>query len=125
MRYEKILQKDKYALVLREESLDEYAVVYGLNEEDGEWQHTVDYWNFGKYSSTSKAKALQEALECFRCKTEERYISRSRLEELATKLIDALLEYDEEFARECFAVECEMEDHEMDFFEIKTESEDE
>lgn len=32
MRYEKLLEKGKYALILRKESLDEYAVVHGLDE---------------------------------------------------------------------------------------------
>lgn len=71
MRYEKLFEKGKYALILRKKDLDEYAVVHGLNEKTGEWNHTVNYWNFGKFSKLDKAKALQKALDCFRFKTEE------------------------------------------------------
>lgn len=106
-----------------ENNLDEYAVVYGLNEEIGEWNHTVAYWNFGKYSQLDQAKALQKALDCFRDKTEKHYITRSRLEELATKFKDRLIEADEEFAKDYFPFE--MEDYEMEFFGIATESKNE
>lgn len=122
MRCEKLLQKRNYALILRKASLDEYAVVYGLNEETGEWNHTVGYWNFGKYSRLDQAKALQKAVECFRAKTEDDYISRYRLEELATQFKDGLLQDDKESAMEYFTEECEMTDYEMEFFGIETES---
>lgn len=125
MRYEKLFEKGKYSLILRKLNLDEYAVVYGLNEESGEWQHTVDYWNFGKYSCLDKVEALQAAIECFRMKTENNYISRYRLEELATKFKDGLIEYDELYASSYFDEECEMEEHEKKFFEVETESEEE
>lgn len=125
MRHEKLFEKGKYSLILRKKDLDEYAVVYGLNEENGEWQHTVDYWNFGKYSCLDKVEALQAALECFRMKTENNYIPRCRLEELATKFKDGLIEDDKESAMEYFTYECEMTDYEMEFFGIETESEDE
>lgn len=125
MKHEKLFEKGKYSLILRKTNLDEYAVVYGLNEENGEWQHTVGYWNFGKYSRLDKVEALQAALDCFRVKTENNYISRCRLEELATKFKDGLIEYDELYASSYFDEECEMEKHEKKFFEVETESEDE
>lgn len=125
MRYEKILEKGKYALILRKERLDEYAVVHGLNEEIGEWNHTVGYWSFGKFSPMNQVEALQKALDCFRVKTEENYISRSRLEELATEFKDGLIGDDEESAMEYFIEECELTDYEMEFFGIEMESEEE
>ena len=57
-------------------------------------------------------------------KTEPNYISRFRLEEIATKLKDRLLEADEDFAEEFFDEECEMTDEEKAWFGIETESED-
>lgn len=125
MRCEKLLQKGNYALILRKKSLDEYAVVHGLNEETGEWNHTVDYWNFGRYSRLDQTEALQKAVECFRVKTENNYINRYRLEELATQFKDGLLQDDKESAMEYFTEECEMTDYEMEFFGIEMESEDE
>lgn len=87
MRYEKVLQKGKYTLVLRKKDLDEYAVVHGLNEETGEWNHTVNYWNFSKFSQLSQEEALQKALDCFRAKTEEPVIE----EVLDSRSIGAIL----------------------------------
>lgn len=72
-----------------------------------------------------KAEALQKALDYFRYRTELDYITRSRLEELATKFKDGLIEDDEESAMEYFTEECEMTPCEMEFFGIEMESEDE
>lgn len=77
MRYEKLLQNGNYSLILRGNNLDEYAVVHGLDEEIGEWNHTVNYWNFGKYSRLDQVKALQKALDCFRVKTEDPVMEQS------------------------------------------------
>ena len=118
MRYEVIFEKGNYSLIVRRNNLDEYAVVHGLNKEGGEWNYTVRYWNFGEYSSISKCEALALALDCFRTKTEEDYISRSRLEELATKFKDGLLEDDYCSAMEYFKGECEMSESEMKWFGI-------
>lgn len=87
MKFEKILQKGKYSLILRKESLDEYAVVHGLDEETGEWNHTIAYWNFGKFSRLYQAEALQKALDCFRAKTKESVIE----EVLDSRSISAIL----------------------------------
>ena len=37
MKYEVILEKGEYALILRGSRMEEYAVVSGLNKETGEW----------------------------------------------------------------------------------------
>ena len=94
MRYKKILEKGKYALILRKKDLDEYAVVHGLNEETGEWNHTVNYWNFGKFSGLNQAKALQKALDCFRAKTEETIEQEMPSEQIANILINMSLDMD-------------------------------
>lgn len=124
MRYEVLFEKGRYALIVRKESLDEYAVVSGLNKETGEWAHTCGYWYFGRYASMTKVNALQHALDYFRCKTEENYISRLRLEELATLFMDGLIEDDRESAMEYFENECEMESYEMKFFGMESEEEE-
>ena len=125
MRYEVLFEKNNYALIVRKNELDEYAVVYGLNKETGSWAHTVAYANFGEYSSLSQAEALTYALDVFLVKTEDEYISRSRLEELATKFKDKLIEDDKEEAMEYFDNECYMEDYEKEFFGIKEEDDSE
>ena len=79
------------------------------------------YWD----DLNKKATALSSALDLFRYRTESKYISRLRFEELATKFKDGLfgayLE-DEEY-KEFFADECEMEDYEKEFFGIESEEE--
>ena len=92
MKYQEIMTKGNYSLILRKNNLDEYAVVHGLNKENGTWNHTVSYWNFCEFSSLDQAKALSYAIDCFREKTEENYIIRPRLEELATKFKDVFFE---------------------------------
>ena len=91
MKYQEIMTKGNYSLILRKNDLDEYAVVNGLNKENGTWNHTVSYWNFCEFSSLGQAKALSYAIDCFRTKTEDDYIPRYRLEELATKFKDVFL----------------------------------
>lgn len=118
MKYEVIFESGKYALVLRGECMNEYAVVYGLNKERGDWGHTCSYYNFGVYSRMSRVEALSRACDLFRAKTEENYVSYSRLEELATKFKDGLLEDDEEAALEYFDDVCEMTDEEKSWFGI-------
>lgn len=131
MKYELILENGKYALIKRGEHMDQYAVVNGLNKEDGSWAWTIRYIYFGKYSSLTEAQALSHMLEVFRYKTESNYISRFRLEKLAMlfkdRIADDAMEFndsDEDFL-EFFLDECEMDEKELGFFGIKTESEDE
>ena len=122
MRYEVILEKGEYALILRGSRMEEYAVVNGLNKETGEWGWTCSYYNFGNYTKIDKAQALFLALDYFRMRTETDYIPRCRLEELATQFKDGLIEDDEESAMEYFDEVCEMTESEKEFFGIETES---
>lgn len=70
MKYEVILEKGEYALILRGSRMEEYAVVNGLNKEIGEWGWTCCYYNFGNYTQIDKAQALFLALDYFRMRTE-------------------------------------------------------
>lgn len=121
MNYQEILTKGNYSLILRKQLLDEYAVVHGLNKETGSWNHTVGYWNFCEFSALDQAKALSAAIDCFRNKTEESYIPRCRLEELATQFKDALLEDDKYSALVFFDDFCEMTESEKEWFGIDEE----
>ena len=125
MKYEVILEKGEYALILRGSRMEEYAVVNGLNKEAGEWAWTCCYYNFGNYTQIDKAQALFLALDYFRMRTETDYIPRCRLEELATQFKDGLIEDDKESAMEYFDEICEMSESEKEFFGIETESEEE
>ncbi|MDY2607976.1 MAG: hypothetical protein SOV90_08685 [Lachnospiraceae bacterium] len=119
MNYKIILEKSGYALILRKESLNEIAVVANLDKTNGIWGHTVDYMD---YEGENKAYALSIMLDLFRYKTEKEYISRCRLEELATLFKDGLISDDRESAIEYFDECCEMTDEEKSFFEIEEDS---
>ena len=123
MEYEVLFEKGDYALVKRGSEMTQYAVVYDLDNANKCWGCTVGYTDFGKYSSLTEIEALQDMIELFRMRTEENYITRCRLEELATQFKDGLIVDDEESAMEYFDEVCEMEDYEKEFFGIEMENE--
>lgn len=106
----------------------EYAVVRNLDrsipmERDDQWSNTIGYWN-------NDMRGLANAVDLFRQKTEDNYISRARLEELATRFKDYTFEmaensYDTNDIIEDLQNEYDMTDYELEFFGItKEESED-
>lgn len=124
MKYQLLCTKGNYSLILRGKHLDEYAVVRNLNESNGTWAWTVSYYNFGCYTHRNQVNALASALEMFRGCTEENYIARNRLEELATYFKDGYIQLCEECnvteieMDEFFDEECGLYSHEKEFFEI-------
>lgn len=121
MKYKVIMEKGNYAVILRKEKMDEYAVVRGLNKEKGDWDWTVQYWNFSEYTQATEAECLMDALDCFRCKTEDDYISRAAIEEIATLSINGMIEDDEESAYEYIRENMDMNERKCEFFEIDWE----
>ena len=119
MKYEVIFEKGDYALVKRGSEMTQYAVVYGLDNANKCWGCTVDYADFGKYSSITEIEALQDMIDLFRIRTETNYIPRCRLEELTTLFKDGLIADDEESAMEYFDEVCEMSKNEKEFFGIQ------
>lgn len=120
MKWIELLRKDKYAL-LQSETDTQYCVANGYDPTQPEDQQ----WNHGTYftyqNDSQKTSSLANALELFRYRTEENYISRCRLEELATQFKDELYEtdFDKEDLEEIFNEECDMTDYEKDFFGIE------
>lgn len=109
-----LVQEGRYAIIDRGY---EYVVACGFNG---------DEWNQGYYythwcDEKAKVKMLSEAIEHFRCLTDEEHISRSRLEELATNFKDGLITDDEESAMEYFKGYCDMSEREMNYFGLKEE----
>ena len=125
MKYEVIMEKGVYALITRGEKLKEYAVVNGLNKERGDWAWTCSYfaYEYDGMPQGNQALSLATAVDHFRLLTEDGYISRPRLEELATLFKDRLIEDDEASAMEYFEEVCEMEEHEKEFFGIGDDEE--
>lgn len=116
-----MLRYKNYAL-LQSETDTQYVVASGYDptqKEDQQWNHGT-YFTY--QNSSQKANSLANALEMFRCRTEENYISRCRLEELATQFKDELYEtdFDEEDLVEIFNEECGMTNYEKDFFCIES-----
>lgn len=124
MKWKEILRNGNYAL-LQSESDTQYVVASGYDSTQPEGQQ----WNHGTYftyqDDSQKVSSLANALELFRYRTEENYISRSRLEELATNFKNELLEeYLEEGEYEkFFDYEFGMDEYEKKFFEIEGVSE--
>ena len=120
MKYNIILRNGRYALLEME---TQYVVACGFDEtqsEGSQWSQGYYYthWNT---SEIVKHRMLSAALEYYRSLTETDYITRCRLEELATQFKDGLIEDDEESAMEYFDEVCEMEDYEKEFFGIESE----
>ena len=72
MKWKEILRKDGYAL-LQSESNTQYCVANDYDPTQSEDQQ----WNYGTYftywnDTKRKADCLQNALDCFRSKTESR-----------------------------------------------------
>lgn len=122
MRYEVIMEKNDYALILRGTRMEEYAVVYQLDKVKGSWAWTCCYVNFGSFAPCNQVQALASCVDYFRSKTEEGYIPRCRLEELATLFKDGLISDDRESAMEYFDECCEMSEEEKSFFGIEEDS---
>lgn len=124
MLWNELLRKGNVSL-LQSQSDTQYCVCRNYNPEAKEDQQYDNGSYFCYWGATNlKAYTLSLAIDCFRIKTEENYISRSRLKELADKFKDGLMQDDEESAMEYFIEECEMEDYELEFFGIGTESEE-
>ena len=118
MEYRILLQRGIYSLLETETG---YIIIcdYDKTQPKGQqWGYGI-YFSHWNESNSKKVHALHNAIEKFREKTEENYISRCRLEELATQLKDGLIEDDEESAKEYFDNICEMTEEEKEWFGIE------
>lgn len=123
MLWNELLRKGDVSL-LQSQNDTQYCVCRNYNpeaKEDTQYDNG-SYFCYWEYKER-KPYVLADALEVFRCRTEEDYITRSRLEELATEFKDRLIETDEEFAKNYFPFE--LHDYEMEFFGIVEESDEE
>ena len=122
MLWNELLRKGNISL-LESQSDTQYCVCrnYNPNEkEDQQYDSGTYFCYWGDLER--KPYFLSAALENFRVKTEENYISRFRLEELCTKFKDALYEADEEYASDFVREECL--DNEMKWLGIESNEED-
>ncbi len=115
-----ILRYGNYALIDREV---EYIVACNYDESTGRWGHGI-YFSHWNHSDLEKVRMFSKAMECFRIKVDKEYVSRSRLEEIATDCIYALIEDDRETALEYFKQELDLTEDEYKYFGINRESEE-
>lgn len=124
MLWNELLRNGNVSL-LQSQSDSQYCVCSNYNpnaKEDQQYDGGTYFCYWGDLER--KLYFLSAALELFRVRTERNYIPRARLEELATKFKDGLIEDDRESAMEYFEYECEMTEEEKEWLGI-TESEDE
>ena len=107
-----------YSVVMRQDDkgnpivIEPFVVACGVNKDkDGE---VID-WDYGHYFDD-----LFDAVNYARTKTEIYRPNYYRLEEIASKAIDGLVEDDEDTAYEYFANEIEMDSHEAEYFGLST-----
>lgn len=123
MKNNVLLLNGIYALIDRE---IEYVVANNYDPavlEEKQWSYGVyfEHWN---ESPEKKQQALASALEEFRRRTEEKYITRSRFEEITNKYVEALVgntteEETVEYSRNVI----DMKDWEIKSFGLSTEVE--
>ncbi len=121
MKYTLIEAQGQYALILRGESMTQYAVVSGLDKDTGNWDWTCCYYDFGKFSELTKAEALFKALDYYLMRTNEKHIPWARMSEIATVLKDGLIEDGEEEAYRYMADVAELSDTEAEYFGLDVE----
>lgn len=121
MKYTLIDEKEQYALILRGESMTQYAVVSGLDKEAGSWDWTCCYYDFGKFSGLTKAEALCRALDYYLMRMNEKHIPWTRMSEIATILKDGLIEDGEDEAYRYMADVAELSDNEAEYFGLDME----
>ena len=121
MKYTLIEAKGQYALILRGESMTQYAVVCGLDKETGSWDWTCCYYDFGKFSELTKAEALFKAVDYYLMRTNGNHISWARMSEIATLLKDGLIGDDEDESYCYMAETVELSDTEAEYFGLDME----
>ena len=119
MQWIEILRKDDYA-VLQNKGDTQYVMAWGYNPDAPENQQ----WAFGMYftywtNTEAKARCLANAIDYFRSNIEENYISRGRVEELATRFKDCI-NGDEDYE---YLVNNDMYENEREFFGIHIDEE--
>ena len=121
MKFTLIDDNGQYALILRGESMTQYAVVSGLDKKAGSWDWTCCYYDFGKFSGLTKAEALFRAVDYYLMRTNEKHISWARMSEIATVLKDGLIEDGEDEAYRYMADVAELSESEAEYFGLDIE----
>ena len=116
MKWIPIISKGRYTL-LQSEIDTQYVVAANYDADAPE----NEQWSAGTYfcywDTESKAECLADAIDYFRSRTEENYISRQRLEELCTKFKDKFIEMCMDTSMSDEDVESELEELDLQSYE--------
>lgn len=117
MKFIELQKYGQYSVMARQDKngnligLEPFVVAYGVNKKDGE----ITDWDYAHYFDD-----LFKATDYARSKGKG-YMQYPRLEEIASKAIDGLVEDDKDSAYEYFANEIEMDNHEAEYFGLNAE----
>lgn len=118
MRFIELQKYGCYSVILRQDDkgnpivVEPFVVACNPNIKDGE---VID-WAFGHYFDD-----LFNATDFARARGSQIPVQYYRLEEIAGKAIDGLIQDDEDSAYEYFANEMEMDSHEAEYFGLNAE----
>lgn len=118
MKYIELQKYGEYSVIVRQDdngnliAINPFVVAYGANKHNGE---VVD-WGLGHYFDD-----LFNATDFARARGKQIPVQYYRLEEIAGKAIDGLVEDDEDTAYEYFANEIEMDSDEAEYFGLNAE----
>lgn len=87
MKTNVILTKGKYTLFKNDK---EYVVAYDYNENNHSWAYGAYFSHWGE--PERKLECLSRAIDYIRYKTSDEFITKTRMEELATLAIQAIIE---------------------------------
>lgn len=117
MKFVELQKYGNYSIIVRQNDkgnpiiTEPFVVACDVNKKDGE----VMDWAYGHYFAD-----LFNATDFARSRGTG-YMQYTRLEEIASKAIDGLLQDDKETACEYLASEIEMDSHEAEYFGLNTE----
>ena len=118
MKFIELQKYDNYSVIVRQNDkgipleIEPFVVAYGVNKQNDE---IVD-WDYGHYFGD-----LFDAVNYARARTEIYRPNYYRLDEIAGKVIDGLIQDDEETAYEYLAREVEIDSHEAKYFGLNAE----
>ena len=117
MKFIELQKYGNYSVIVRQDDtgnpcvIEPFVVACGVGKQNGE----VMDWDYGHYFDD-----LFRATDFARSRGNG-YLQYLRLEEIASKAIDGLIQDDEETAYEYFAKEIEMDSHESEYFGLDEE----
>ena len=127
MKWNEILRNDnKRVALLVSESNTQFVVAFDYDPDAPEDQK----WNHGHYfpfwmDSEKKTEAFADAMDLYRSRTDPRYISRLRLEEISTAALHELKEIDEDSFTDFCDGDLDLTNEEKEWFGLDKEDGDE